>query len=324
MDNLYSIIMPAYNAEKYIEKAIKSVINQSYKKWELIIVDDGSNDNTIKIIQKYVSTDKRIKLFQNPKKGAGAARNYGILNSKGKYIAFIDSDDYYSPNFISVANQLINKGSDCVIFDYVTVIDGKENGIKRTGTSPYNSFTACWNKVYSKKIWDGIFFDEKNKIEDLQIIPILVFRAKNVMHAPNNVYYYYLYNDNSVTKSETIEESRKIIDAINQLLNNMKLYKMPFNLLAANFINQLIIPHLLRGIKNGSSNKSKKELYLEITKYLHSINTKYFGLNTVFYCSNKVKRLRTKLILFLLKNHLYALGIKVLELSWTVGGMLSK
>lgn len=324
MNNFFSIIMPAYNADRYIKKAIESVINQIYKNWELIIIDDGSTDNTVNIIKNYVSSDNRIKLFRNPKKGAGAARNYGISKSKGKYLAFIDSDDSYSSNFISSANELIEKGSDCVIFDYITVKDGKNSNVRHTGITPYDSFTACWNKVYLKALWNGLRFDEDNRIEDLQIIPIVVYKAKNVKHVSGKAYYYYLYNNNSVTKSETIQESKRIIEAINKLIDNMKLYDMPFNLAAADFINQLIIPHLLRGIENSNSRKENRTLFIQITEYLKEINSKYFNLKTDFFCKNKFKRIRTKTVMFLFKIRLYKFGIKFLELSWSIGGMLNK
>ena len=90
---LVSIIMPSYNSEKYIEEAIESVIRQSYTNWELLITDDLSTDSTINVVKRYLG-DSRIKLFLLPfNQGAAAARNNSILNSKGDYIAFLDSDD---------------------------------------------------------------------------------------------------------------------------------------------------------------------------------------------------------------------------------------
>ena len=93
---LVSIITPSYNAEKYIEETIKSVQNQTYKNWEMIIVDDISTDQSINIIKKYSESDKRIKYFiLNEKGGASLARNKAIQEANGKYIAFLDSDDVW-------------------------------------------------------------------------------------------------------------------------------------------------------------------------------------------------------------------------------------
>lgn len=91
---MISIIMPAYNAEKYIRNAIESIISQTYKDWELLIIDDNSSDNTLKIIASY-SNDNRIKVFKNMANlGPAKARNLGLDNAKGEYIAFLDADDF--------------------------------------------------------------------------------------------------------------------------------------------------------------------------------------------------------------------------------------
>ncbi|USD29084.1 glycosyltransferase family 2 protein [Pseudoalteromonas sp. SCSIO 43201] len=93
---LVSVVMPAYNSEKYIAKSIESVIAQTYQNWELLITDDRSSDSTQKIAEQYCATDKRIKLFVNKENaGAGVARNNSIMHAKGRYIAFLDSDDLW-------------------------------------------------------------------------------------------------------------------------------------------------------------------------------------------------------------------------------------
>lgn len=98
IDDLVSIIMPAYNAEKYIEEAIQSVLKQTYTNWELVIVNDCSTDKTEQIIKKYQEQDQRIKLYSLPKnQGVANARNAAIENAFGRYIAFLDSDDIWLP-----------------------------------------------------------------------------------------------------------------------------------------------------------------------------------------------------------------------------------
>lgn len=95
-NELVSIIMPAYNAEKYIEEAIESVIKQTYENWELLIVDDGSADSTVALVQKFVAKDSRIKLIHLSKNcGVANARNVAIENAQGRYLAFLDSDDLW-------------------------------------------------------------------------------------------------------------------------------------------------------------------------------------------------------------------------------------
>lgn len=97
-DILVSIIMPAYNAGRYIEESIQSVIHQTFKSWELIIIDDCSTDNTIQLVQQYVQRDRRIKLYRfKQNSGVALARNKGIALANGRYIAFLDSDDIWLP-----------------------------------------------------------------------------------------------------------------------------------------------------------------------------------------------------------------------------------
>jgi len=116
---LISCITPTFNRSKLLEMAILSCLNQSYPEWEMIIVDDGSTDDTESVVQKYMIKDKRIKYFHNPKKGAASARNYGILQSKGKYIAFLDDDDINLPyRFESQLNAAKNSGSGFIVSGY--------------------------------------------------------------------------------------------------------------------------------------------------------------------------------------------------------------
>ncbi|VDY99309.1 glycosyltransferase family 2 protein [Escherichia coli] len=99
MDYLVSIIMPSYNSEFTIKESIKSVIEQTYSNWELLITDDCSTDRTCQIVKEFVEQDDRIKLFVSDKnKGAGAARNNSIKESSGRFLAFLDSDDLWAPD----------------------------------------------------------------------------------------------------------------------------------------------------------------------------------------------------------------------------------
>lgn len=104
-EELVSIIMPAYNCEKYIEDSINSVIEQTYNNWELLIINDCSKDKTWQILEQYAKKDERIHVFQTPhNSGSGVSRNIGISHANGRYIAFLDSDDWWYPN--KLANQL--------------------------------------------------------------------------------------------------------------------------------------------------------------------------------------------------------------------------
>ena len=127
--DLISVITPSYNVEKYISHAIESVLNQSYKKWELIIVDDNSSDDTVKIIQKYLKIDKRIKLIQLEKNmGAGYCRNLAIKNAIGQFHSFLDSDDLWHEKKLEVqVNFMI---SNNIAFSFMSYDFINERGEK--------------------------------------------------------------------------------------------------------------------------------------------------------------------------------------------------
>lgn len=111
----FSIIIPAYNAEKTIERCIMSVQAQSFNNYEILIINDGSKDNTLSVIQNIASSDSRIKVFDKDNGGVSSARNLGIDNSQGEYILFIDADDEIEPNYLLSFTQDVNKKADLII-----------------------------------------------------------------------------------------------------------------------------------------------------------------------------------------------------------------
>lgn len=118
MSKLVSIITPCYNSEKYIEETIHSVINQSYQNWELLITDDGSTDDSIKIIKRLANKDGRIKLFVKDNKGPAFARNNSIKEAKGSFMAFLDSDDIWYPNFLDISIKFCKESEGFVCSSY--------------------------------------------------------------------------------------------------------------------------------------------------------------------------------------------------------------
>ena len=149
MDNLVSIIMPSYNTRKYIEESINSVLKQTYSNWELIIIDDCSIDDTDIIVKPYLS-DKRIRYLKNKKnKGAAVSRNRALREIKGKWIAFLDSDDLWKPQKLErQINFMIKNGYHFSYTNYSEIdINGKPNGVIVTGPKKITKtgfFNYCW------------------------------------------------------------------------------------------------------------------------------------------------------------------------------------
>ena len=159
MNDLVSIIMPSYNAEKYIKSAIHSILRQTYASWELIIVDDCSRDNTVDIIRNF--DDSRIRLFKNKKNsGAAISRNKALREAKGKYIAFLDSDDIWAPTKLEEQLAFMKKkGYAFTYTDYRIQLNGEWLPYICTGP----------NKVNKRKMYDYCYFSTITVIYDLVI-----------------------------------------------------------------------------------------------------------------------------------------------------------
>jgi glycosyltransferase involved in cell wall biosynthesis len=157
--------MPVYNAEKYINDSIVSVINQTFLEWELLIVDDCSTDNSLKIINFYEKKDKRIKKFLlNKNQGVGAARNIGIKNSSGDFLAFLDSDDIWNVNKLEIQYEFMKKNE--ILFSYTHYnIFGSSDKIFCPYKINYelmliSCFIGCSTVIINKKNIENFFFEE--------------------------------------------------------------------------------------------------------------------------------------------------------------------
>ncbi len=177
MDDLISVIVPVYNVEKYLRRSLESVINQTYKNLEIIIVDDGSTDNSGKICDEYKEKDSRISVIHKQNAGQGAARNIGLDTCSGKYVYFHDSDDWMDDDCIeSLHNQLVLNDVDISVCNYRYINeDGKDCGLfsDDLGKHIYNGYEviahmwndeiiniAPWAKLYSISVWKGFRYKE--------------------------------------------------------------------------------------------------------------------------------------------------------------------
>lgn len=207
-----SIIVPVYNVEKYLEKCLDSLVNQTLKDIEIIIVNDGSKDNSQLIIDKYAKRyPNLIKTYKKTNGGLSSARNYGIKKAKGEYIAFVDSDDYVDLNMYSeMYKKAISKDFDLVVCNLKYVYDKKivnaysnikfdlmdKNSIKK---SMLNVYPAAWNKIYHKRLFDnGVLFKEKVWFEDVEFLYRLYPYIKSIGFV-EGFYYNYVQRAGAIT-----------------------------------------------------------------------------------------------------------------------------
>ncbi len=208
-----SVIIPIYNVENYLNECIHSILNQTYKNIELILVDDGSTDKSFEICQIWSKKDKRIKLLHQKNSGASAARNIGLKIASGEYISFIDSDDFINDHmYEKMISRMKETKADICICGYNDIF---ENRIKKhvyknipddfspqffikhlDDSDKYKGYV--WNKLFSKNILQGIYFDETLSIlEDMEYICRISSKIKKCT-VVNEPLYNYVQRSSSV------------------------------------------------------------------------------------------------------------------------------
>ena len=179
-NELISVIIPLYNSQKFIGKCIESLLNQTHKNCEIIVIDDASTDGSLKVVQALAEKDQRIKVFSGEKySGVSAVRNVGLSNAKGDYVCFVDSDDYVSKYFLqSLLNSLKDTGADVSCVGVARVSERQRKNLdkcfnlEKYKVATFNKVEAMellftgrkirmniWNKIFHKK-----FFEGENKI----------------------------------------------------------------------------------------------------------------------------------------------------------------
>ena len=203
---LVSIIIPVYNVEKYIEKCLRSLLNQAFEEYEIIVVIDGSTDASEKIVRNFQKEDpKRIKIICQEKKGPGAARNAGIAAADGDYLLFVDSDDYISPNLMASAyGKAVETQSDIVAFDVIYVDENGKHLRRKSAVYSDNEsilkepgrlliLPCLWNKLYKKSLFDKNNVSIPENIlmgEDLAVNAELLSSAQKITHLAEPLYFY--------------------------------------------------------------------------------------------------------------------------------------
>ena len=227
--DLISVIVPVYNIERYVERCLKSIIKQTYENVEIILVDDGSKDKSGEICDRYAEENKRIKVIHQKNQGLSAARNKGIEIATGKYIAFIDGDDYIHKQFIEILyRELIDKNADIVSCDFErvdenrTVEDGsilKYDYLTFTGEEAFKArwtiYVMAWNKLYRKELFDTCRYPVGKIHEDEYIFHELMYQCKTVIHICACLYYYVIREGSIITDIDTFH-----IDCAKEALEN--------------------------------------------------------------------------------------------------------
>lgn len=224
MDDLISVIVPIYSVEPYLKKCVDSIINQTYKNLEIILVDDGSPDNCPQICDEYAKADSRIKVIHQKNGGLSAARNAGLDIMTGDYVAFVDSDDWIEPTmYETLLKNLISFSADIsfggVADDVEENNEIKTNKVSNYGSEPFSEdkisamkryFTgswAAWDKLYKASIFSKIRFPVGEINEDEAIVLDILDSCNLVCYEPCVLYHYMIRpNAGSITNSAFSEK----------------------------------------------------------------------------------------------------------------------
>lgn len=293
---MISIIVPVYNVEKYIRRCVDSIIVQTYKDWELLLIDDGSPDNSGKICDEYASKDSRIKVFHKENGGVSSARNLGLEKANGEWIVFVDSDDILREDALDIMKNRAN-GTDMSFFNYnIKFESGKENHqdkLERKISSTqlinellcYKISGAPFSKIYRTCIAKSIKFKEDVAIgEDLFYNIEFLLKSRKDVNVYNDIVYDYCINTESVMQKKDNRakyyKMNQIVDSIFEskeaFAQNINYFKI-VNILQPNFAAGLLPSQkereeILSLYKQGIPDDGCVRYY----KYIHNLE-KYSG-----------------------------------------------
>lgn len=242
--DLISVIIPIYNVEQYLERCIKSVIEQSYNNLEIILVDDGSKDNCGKICDDYSNKDSRIKVIHKENGGLSEARNVAIDSCKGKYISFIDSDDFVHKDYIlNMYTDLCKANADIATCSYQSFYEESDicDNIIFEERQVYNNeqalklmlyqigtTTSACGKIYDKKLFEKVRYPVGEICEDLATTYKLFMKAKTITFSTNKLYYYLQRRESiinskfSIKRMKALEFAKTMVDDIVSEMSNIE------------------------------------------------------------------------------------------------------
>lgn len=304
-----SIIVPIYNVEKYIERCIKSLISQTYRDIEILLINDGSPDDSKTICERYEKIDKRIKLYNKENGGLSDTRNYGLKRAKGEYILFVDSDDYIESNTVEVLISEMKKDNlDIVAGNAVLEADGEDkkylditkhdknkvtNGLEYYVSSNEADFFQASVCIYMYKreliLENNLFFEKGILHEDEEWTPRVMINAKRVKYINFIFYHYTASRENSIMNSK--DKTKNMVD----LFNTYKKLEKIFN-----------------------ETEASREQHKEMNDYLcrvyinacvlEPVNQKVYKENVDYkFILRNAKKTKTKikLLIFLIRKKLY-------------------
>ncbi|CDA80636.1 glycosyl transferase family 2 [Clostridium sp. CAG:594] len=279
----YSFIVPVYNTEKYLKKCLDSLVNQTYKDFEIIVVNDGSTDKSSNIISKYQKKYKNIIVIDKENEGLSMARNRGVQKSSGKYIIFVDSDDYVSNKLLEEVDKKIDD-SDILRFqiatedeEYTKINEYHEEGFESMCgydafkyLSSYHFVEPAWCYVIRKNYYIENKFSFKKGVyhEDFGLIPYVIYKARKVKSIDFIGYYYIQRNGSIMNNNDYKKTVKKAFDMLEQY-KTMRLFAKNIN--RKNNLDDYFLSYISNSVivKARELKKDEKKVYINELKKLN-------------------------------------------------------
>lgn len=314
-----SIVVPVYNVEKYLERCINSLVAQTFSDYEIILVDDGSTDNSGKICDQFAKLNNKIKVIHKENGGLSSARNAGIDIATGKYIGFVDSDDWIEPDmYYNLYNAAVEHDLDMVICGVaLNFEDGsstiyystenfkvfkKEEALRAIFVDSL-FYEEAWNKIYSRHIFDTVRYPIGKIHEDTFVICEILDRCNNIGYIPNVDYHYFQRNDSIMGTLRKIPSNDKI-ESIERVLTLLRKYE---EIYIDSFYNLISAP--LKNIDSIIDSSSDAA-----TTYMHLLKNFYKKFKKdIFLSRNTPAAVKVLILIILLPDKLSKFSYKLLR-----------
>ncbi|MDY4079528.1 MAG: glycosyltransferase [Clostridium sp.] len=287
MKPLISIIIPVYNVENYLDECIRSVVNQSYDNLDIIIINDGSTDNSENIIKKWGEKDKRIRIFTQENSGISNTRTKALSYVLGEYIGWVDSDDIIDSHmYETLVSNIINENADISICDYRKFNEDEKIFLNKQ-VNKYNSINDSivkklikgeitgflWDKLFKKELFNNIIFPEYSIGEDFYINLNILTKSKKIVIS-DFIGYYYRERKGSLLNSDNIEDKESLLEcdkaAIKFINANNNIHEkkwMNYRFISDN----LLIHHQTKNVKSKEIKELNKILKKNILSAIFKI-----------------------------------------------------
>lgn len=319
MDDVVSIIIPVYNCEKYVRKCIESICNQSYSRLEIIVIDDGSNDSSADIINEYCNIDNRIIFIRQKNQGVCVARNNALEIASGKYITFIDGDDWVEYDYIEKMYYVAEQNdSDLVISGFI-MEDANGNNRRIIKPGDYKRFddemwayrlSAACGRLYKKSFWNenGIKYTLQKGVraEDVPICLLTNYIAKNIRTISYSGYHYIQHKGSATSQFIGLKTHGFPYDAMNELKEKIELVN---NHNSKEFLDVGLLKffaqfYILFGM--GAERVKKNEMRIFFSNYLNDMSPEFAkSWKIVKKKAKNELHVRIAITLFIMQNKIW-------------------